>query len=212
MAAPPSRGRPERGVGSRATRSIRARARAARRHRTSRRCRRGSTRPPPPPGRRRLAHDNRTEALGDRVLDRVTDAAGHGHAGHDYGSTPCARRKPAEIRAVERAGALLHDHLLARVRARCARRSRLRPFRAGGPRGDLVMPEAHVRVRALGDRVGRPREDHRDLFRPRRAEQALNAGNDASISSHVNGLPARVHALARSMFTGPAAPQTRPGA
>src|SRR5918996_2718313 len=51
------------------------------------------------------------------------------------------------------------------------------------------MPEAHVGVRALGDCVRRRRRDHRDVFRPRRAEQALNPGNDD------------VHLIARERIT-----------
>ena len=91
-----------------------------------------------------LADDDRAEALGDRVLDRVAHAAGHRHAGDDHGVDAVRPQEAGEVRAVEGARELLHDHLLARLgRDALVDRDRVRAELQHLDR-DLVVPDAHV--------------------------------------------------------------------
>src|SRR5690348_4048733 len=60
-----------------------------------------------------LADDDRPEAVADRVLDRVPDAAGHGHAGDDYRVDAGGAEHVRDGRAEEGACVLLDDHVLA---------------------------------------------------------------------------------------------------
>src|SRR5688500_9521841 len=62
-----------------------------------------------------LADDDRTEALGDRVLRRVPHAPGHRHAGDDHRVDPERGEEARQVRPVEGAGALLDDHVLVRL-------------------------------------------------------------------------------------------------
>ena len=96
------------------------------------------------------------------------------------------------MRAVEGARELLHDHLLARLR-----RNALVDGHGVGPElqhldGDLVVPDAHVRVRPVGDGVCRRREHDWDPLRAPGGVQALHARDD-----HVHAVAGEGVALAR---------------
>jgi hypothetical protein len=83
-----------------------------------------------------------------------------------------------QVRPEERARVLLDDHVLARLRRDpLVDRDRVRSELEHLDR-DLVVPEPHVRVRPLGDRVGRRRVDDRDPLRTRGVVEPLHARED----------------------------------
>src|SRR3546814_6029254 len=55
--------------------------------------------------------DDRTDAFGDRVLDRMAHASGHGDAGDDHRVDARGAQETRKIGAVKGARPLLHDDL-----------------------------------------------------------------------------------------------------